>query len=252
MAYDFDGTGDYFDFGDLSVFDELSTMTVAAFVQMDTLTADGGILTHRGTAGDNDGFIFLFDDVAGLSARTDTFTLYVEEDAANARIEGATSAATTGSWQHVGATFLGNDSNGLRLYVGGAEDANSPASSVGVSTTSTSTLNPGVQVGDAADGTRDIDGKLAEVAAWNRVLSGAEMASLASGFSPLFFPGLIFYAPLVREDEDIVGGNAPSVNGTPSVFPHPRMIYPHTPHAFAVPAVPGTIAKFGGRHRMFG
>ncbi len=73
---------------------------------------------------------------------------------------------------------------------------------------------------------------IAEVAAWNVALTDAEGAILAAGYSPLFVrpQNLVFYLPLVRDnDEDIVGGLSMSINGTPTVSAHPRIIYPSAP-----------------------
>jgi hypothetical protein len=242
MAYDFDGTGDFLSYGSLASLNGLTAMTVAGWVQMDTLTADGGILCTRNST-DFDGFLFFYDDAAAASGRSDTFGLFVENGATQVRIEGATGAATTGAWQHVCVTFLAGSSTGIRLYVNGVEDANSPSSSIGI-TNSGASANVQLQIGNAHDFTRDIDGKLAEVAGWNRVLSAEEIAALAKGFSPKFFPGLAFYAPLVRDDADVVSGTDASVNGTPSVFPHPPIIYPSRPLAVspAAPAAPGGIS----------
>lgn len=54
-----------------------------------------------------------------------------------------------------------------------------------------------------------VNGNVAEVALWNVALTAADAASLAAGFSPLMVrpSGLVFYAPLIRdEDRDLRGG----------------------------------------------
>ena len=118
-------SSDYISMGDLASVAGLTTMTLEAWVNLSALTADGSIICKYGE--NQTSFLFWFDDVA--SGSTDTYTLYVlDDDSHNARIEGSTNAATTG-WQYVAATFLANNANGFRLYVDGAEDANSPASS---------------------------------------------------------------------------------------------------------------------------
>lgn len=242
MAYDFDGTGDFFDYGSLTVFNNLANASWSVFVQMDTLTADGGLLSNR-AGPDNDGILFFFDDISSASGRTDSFSMFIENGANQVRVDGATGAATTGSWQHVGATFVGNDASGLRLYIDGAEDANSPISTASPNVTTTGTIAHPVQIGDTPGATRDIDGKLAEAAMWDRTLSAAEMAALAAGFSPLFFPGLIFYAPLIRDTSDKIGGAAATINGTPAVFAHPRMIYPSPLHYRGFVAAVGAVYR---------
>jgi hypothetical protein len=60
-------------------------------------------------------------------------------------------------------------------------------------------------------------------AVWNAALTDAEVAILATGFSPKKVrpQSLVFYAPLVREVRDLVGGVALSDTGT-TVADHPR------------------------------
>lgn len=70
------------------------------------------------------------------------------------------------------------------------------------------------------------DGKIAEVAIWNRQLSAGEAAALGDGLSPSFIRnGLQFYIPLIRETGDIKGGSAGVVTNA-VVTAHPRIIYP--------------------------
>lgn len=74
------------------------------------------------------------------------------------------------------------------------------------------------------------DGRIAEFAKWNRVLTAAEAAILGAGYSPLFIPnGLVLYAPLIGRfspELDVIGGTTGTVSGGTGTANHPRIIYP--------------------------
>lgn len=240
MAWDFDGTTDYFEFGDLTATRNLTTFTLAGWINMDTTTADGALMSKL-NSGNDQGWMIWFDDTGFSSGRTNTFSWVVRETTAgndDATIEGATNAATVDTWQHVCGTFLAANGSGLRLYVDGIEDANSPVSTNNVAENGDTNQTP--WIGASPEATRDIDGRLAEVSCWNRILSAAEVAGLAKGYSALFLPnGLVFHTPMIRQDpiRDIIGGTASTKNGTPSVFAHPPIIYPAMPYRFTAPVV---------------
>jgi hypothetical protein len=66
---------------------------------------------------------------------------------------------------------------------------------------------------------------LAECAVWNVVLADAEIASLADGMTcdKVRPQSLVFYAPLIRELQDLRGGLAITNNNTATVAVHPRV-----------------------------
>lgn len=73
-----------------------------------------------------------------------------------------------------------------------------------------------------------MSGNLAELAVWDVALTDAEVAVLAQGYCPLLVrpASLVRYVPLIRDaDQDIIGGIALSVGGTPTVEVHPRIFY---------------------------
>lgn len=97
-------------------------------------------------------------------------------------------------------------------------------------------------------------GRIAEVAFWSVALTDAEIAILALGYSPLFVrpASLVFYAPLVRDLQDIRGGRTLTASGT-AVADHPRIIYPWT-RTVGVPtaAAPGGFIPFPRREMSGG
>lgn len=70
-----------------------------------------------------------------------------------------------------------------------------------------------------------LTGKNAEVAIWNVELTNAEIASLAKGFKPTRIrpQSLVFYAPLLRNLQDLRGGLSLTNNNSATVADHPRV-----------------------------
>jgi hypothetical protein len=83
----------------------------------------------------------------------------------------------------------------------------------------------------------ETSGHIAEMAIWNAALADAEVAALAEGYSPLLVrpQNLVFYAPLVRELVELIGG-VTLVNDGTVVSNHPRVLYPATATLGGVPA----------------
>ena len=68
-------------------------------------------------------------------------------------------------------------------------------------------------------------GRIAEVGIWNVALTAAEVASLAKGMTcdKVRPQSLVFYAPLVRDLQDVRGGLTITNNNTATVANHPRV-----------------------------
>jgi hypothetical protein len=68
-------------------------------------------------------------------------------------------------------------------------------------------------------------GQIAEVGIWSAALTDAEIVSLAKGMTcNLVRPqSLVFYAPLIRNLQDVKGGLTLTNNNTATVFNHPRV-----------------------------
>lgn len=126
-------------------------------------------------------------------------------------------------------TFDGTMCSLIVTYDGGA-GTKVAAYVDGVSKTITSqpantTIGSGQTVASiGADATfRGMNGRLAELAIYNRVLTAGEIAMHTAGYTTNHFPrGRIFCAPLVREVHDIVGGLTGAITGT-TVSAHPRI-----------------------------
>lgn len=171
----FDGNDDHIVVDDVAAVDSLTSFSTCAWVNNDTLITDSMIWSKV----DNttwSGIMFVKDIVGQVSGRTNTYKIWVGQNSAAAFIEGATNSATIGAWQHVCATYTANSATGLRLYVNGVEDANSPVSTVGITSidAGTSILN----IGKYNPGTTSyMDGSIDNIQIYNRVLTGSEIAS---------------------------------------------------------------------------
>lgn len=90
---------------------------------------------------------------------------------------------------------------------------------------SPTSASPAFDIGNRSTPTvnRAFGGALAEFAVWDRILSAAEIASLAAGLAPSnIMQGLLVYAPLIRDVVDLKGNGAATVTGG-AAYPHPRV-----------------------------
>ena len=71
----------------------------------------------------------------------------------------------------------------------------------------------------------NLNGDLAEVGIWNAALTAAEIASLAKGMTcdKVRPQSLVFYAPLIRNLQDVRGGLTITNHNTATVANHPRV-----------------------------
>lgn len=173
-ARDFNGSTDYIDMGDIGAIDSATTLSGCAWVFHDTSAADHHIMGKNNSA--TDGLQFFRDDVGSVSGRTDVYTIFIADsvDTDNTRVESTTNSALTNKWNQVCFTYLANSATGLRLYINGIEDANSPASTSTIGAID-STTNP-FRIGSTSAGAGFFDGKIDEAIIWNRTLTADEIA----------------------------------------------------------------------------
>ena len=146
-----------------------------------------------------------------------------------------------------GAEVLSIDAGGYSYVIDGSASANVFHSSVGVvsandnrnsyldgsaGTANTVSrapagLNACVIGADNTNGSllHYFNGKISEVAAWSAALTDAEIASLAKGYKPTRIrpQSLVFYAPLLRNLQDLRGGLDLTNNNGATVADHPRV-----------------------------
>ena len=148
--------------------------------------------------------------------------------------EYSTATIATNTWHHVCGTISGT--TGV-IYLNGAGDSRNGMQAFGPFDRTTIG-----RTGDSTPGAYYI-GSIAEVAIWDVALGGAEVATLAAGYSPLFVrpQSLVAYWPLGGPlcandaDVDVVGGYHMTAYNTPTTADHPPgLIYPsYAMHGFS-------------------
>ena len=130
-ALSFDGSDDYVDLGDISIIDGATQLSVSAWVKVTDLT-DDGVIVAKDIHGGNSQLLFWRDELGQQTSRSNTFSILVSDGSNESRIEGVTGKSNDNGWHHVSFTFSASSLTGLRLYIDGLEDANSPVSTSGI------------------------------------------------------------------------------------------------------------------------
>jgi len=170
----FDGTNDSVDYGDIpTLSDSTGSISGGGWVLTDNVTSDQTVWSNKRTAGAARGVIFFQDDAGG--GRTDTFHIFVEEadEVTSTSCIGVNSAAVVDTWQWVAFSLTANNSSGMRLYIDGLEDANSPCTSSGVDNMGQS--NEGWHIGADPLNEDDRSGEQAYMQLWSRLLTLQEL-----------------------------------------------------------------------------
>jgi hypothetical protein len=153
---------------------------------------------------------------------TDSKIYAFSENATGSNTQSAsTNTFTTGTWHHAAGVFESTTSR--TPYLNGT-----------AGTTGTVSNSPNFAVIDrvlvgvqqwAASTASFFDGRIAEVGLWNAALTASEIASLAKGMTcdKVRPNALVFYAPLIRDLQDVRGGLTITNNNTATVANHPRV-----------------------------
>lgn len=134
------------------------------------------------------------------------------------------SSLPANTWLGLGVTFNGTT---LVSYLDGVADATVGGSAAATANAVEVQLLAAMVFGGGLDSSSNwTDGEVAEYAYWNTALSADEMASLAKGFRAdrIRPQALQFYAPCVRDLQDIRGGRTlVKQAGTDVPSDHPRV-----------------------------
>lgn len=133
---------------------------------------------------------------------------------------------SNGAWYNYTVTYDNTStSNDPIVYINGVAQTTTER----VTPTGTPNNNStALYIGSEANTGQYWDGKIAELAMWNRILSAEEVAQIgAKAYSPLFVKrGLVFYENYIRGSKEQVYGLSGTLANSPSVVDHPRIIYP--------------------------
>lgn len=127
-----------------------------------------------------------------------------------------TSSVPLNTWTHVVARFPSNSAR--NAYINGVGFDNFATASGGMSPMT------GVQIG-TSNFSGYFTGNIANVGIWNRIVSNAEILSLSRGIAcnKINNNNLIFYAPLIRDLNDLKSGVITNINGVVDSSDHPRL-----------------------------
>jgi hypothetical protein len=178
QAINLDGNGDNFymigSSASMPYFDNATQISMSIWVKVDDLDSDGTIISKGDFATDN-AFMLWRDETAAASGRTDTYSIIVSDGTNHVRLEGVSNLSLDDDWHHIVVTYKGDDSTGLRLYIDGVEDANSPGDTSNVDNLDS---NADFFRLGRTNNTNEIDGSLDEFRIFNRVLSADEVQAI--------------------------------------------------------------------------
>lgn len=152
-----------------------------------------------------------------------------------------------GAWHDTIATWDGTYDGGggseYWLYVGAESIQDTRAAP---SVTKIETFNR-VAFGMLRDSSpnQPFDGKIADVAIWDVILTAAERAMYFTGYTPdqIRPQNLVSYWPLIRSTNDIRGGLIMTPGGAPVASPHPRIIEEGSTRGVWAIAVEGSASE---------
>ena len=182
---------------------QASLVTIACWYQVTNAAVRQG-LVYLGDSSGLSNRHFLFHESNG-SVACATF----------ATLDFGPTGVTSNTWTH-GAVSIASSTSRL-VYTNGVSG-----------TISTTNLNPGtfteLKIG-ARPGGINMTGLIAEVGVWDIDLNADEIASLSDGMTcdKVRPQNLVFYAPLIRDLQDVSGGLTITNNNTATVAAHPRV-----------------------------
>ena len=214
MAYEFNGTTQYLNTASVPV----STMplSICAWFYPDSLNGYHSLVNlSQGTGGAT----FALDARGG-----DAGDPVAASDFRNATYRNAATTVpyVTGQWQHGAAVFTSNTSR--TVYLDGGNSVTNTTAGGGTSPTFNK-IGIGVYLDASGNPVSYLNGQIAEVGIWNEALTAAEVASLAKGMTcdKVRPQSLVFYAPLIRDLQDVRGGLTITNNNTATVANHTRV-----------------------------
>ncbi len=139
----------------------------------------------------------------------------------------ATLTFSTGSWQHIAATWDGGTDagTGIKIYHDGTEctyDEDTDGSGAGLAA-----MNGDHEIGGRHTGSRYFNGRIAELGHWDRGLGAGEIAALAKGFPPIAIPNGLRIYPLHGMTRSVpsnyTGGQLATITSA-TVVDHPKIL----------------------------
>jgi len=210
MAYEFNGSSQY-----LSATNPLSSepMTLACWWYANNTTADHTLISINGSS-----TISYFQLQAAGSVSGDPIRAVTFDGTAAVGIAATATGFSANAWNHACGVFTSNAAR--TAYINGGSSGTNT-----VSVTVPSIVRMSIGVISWNTPVNYANGRIAEVGIWSAALTAEEVASLAKGMTcdKVRPQSLVFYAPLIRELQDLRGGLAITNNNTATVANHPRV-----------------------------
>ena len=174
-------------------------LTISMWIKIDAFPppVQNGYLLTMHTAGDTNYGIIV--------TNSDAYISFLVRNTGTTMNHWCSMYTPQAGWLHVLITWTGNvtDASTAHTYVNGVERSNGNVHGTGTVIPATGSWSIG---GRIFDDNRNVDGKMAQVGIWDRVLNDTERADLISGYAPSFIQsGLLFY----------FAGNTASLTATP-------------------------------------
>lgn len=185
---DFNGTTDRIDWANVADLKD-HALTISLWVYLDAIPANGYLFCIHQSG---DTAVAMYFNVSHTSG---DFVSFGVLGATNMQRASDANNPTTGAWINYSVTWDGviTNATGVHIYKTGTECASYSVTTDGAtSVTATGKWSLG---GRYYDDARNMDGKIAQVGVWNRVLTATEIANLAAGYAPdlAAASGLQFY-----------------------------------------------------------
>jgi hypothetical protein len=210
---DFNGSTDRIDWGAVSNL-TAGPITISAWINSDGFAGNSDYVFCAHVSGDS-GFGIV------MSQGSTTKIILTRQGSTFLTRGGDAAASLSGAWHHALITHDGTftDYTTIKIYIDGSDRSNNTGAQNGSSeTAATGSWSIGGRKNDDA---RNYDGKIAQVAVWNRVLTSTEIANLAAGHSPdmAAASNLLFYFKGNTSSlyNAISGGAEGTADGTSSV-----------------------------------
>ena len=180
MAYSFDGSGDYIDYGNINNFDRTDSFTISSWVKRGATGIPHTIVSKRNDSAGT-GYAFYIDSANKLDI------IFGKTNVSDSIRLNSTLTFTDSNWHHFVITYDGSSSAaGVKLYA----DGELLATNTDWDTLTSSMSNSyNFRIGDVSDSGGcgcSMNGTIDEVRIYNRVLSASEISTLSgtSGSAP--------------------------------------------------------------------
>ncbi|MEK7116540.1 MAG: LamG domain-containing protein [Patescibacteria group bacterium] len=176
----FDGSNDYVNLASPAIFDNISPLTISAWVRPKSTGKNfrGTIIGNLGHLFNDAGWMFCIDANAN---HPKAYSFIVDYDTNNLQHTTADNTVTMGAWQYVAVTWDGSTTaTNAKIYINGTESAYDPTygGQTDGSTDRVDDTGKNVHIGDCSNTNCIFDGLIDDVRIYNRALSASEVLAL--------------------------------------------------------------------------